>query len=323
MILKEFIELVQTLESNLNADLSVIDIFVQGYSKYYSDIEIEEMKRTYQDIMNKEKVQDPTSYSLVKDIYCEIVIAHTGSSASGQYPPFGIIETSRYSAAKSTNGNMQAIFIDYGLLWAIQLISDSLIFHLLSYHKDDDITIEKTLGSICGIILFLIDCRIHELSNDFNMSQDSMILASYLQYAMTTFICAHEFVHYIYAHDNRVENEYDADLQGAILTLKVLRNKIHDDRIGVLGIIVLFLFLSILDELEYKVEDGLLNPKIRLKRILDQLMPDWLVNSKNVAYNIVDKLFGGESVAKSLDELYNEVNTIFGVSLNYLKGWRS
>lgn len=152
------------------------------------------------------------------------------------------------------------------------------------------------------------------------MAQDSTILVSYLQYAMTTFVCAHEFVHYIYAHDNSVENEYDADLQGTILTLKVSRNKIHDDRIGVLGIIVLF--LSILDELKHKVKDNLLNPKIRLKRVLDQLMPAWLVTSKNVAYNIVDKLFVGESVAESLDELYNEANAVFGASLSYIKGWR-
>lgn len=322
MTLKEFIALVRTLESNLNTDLSVIDVFLQGYSKYYSDVDIKEMQRTYQKIIDKEKSPNPTAYSLVKDIYCDIVIAHSGSSTSGQYPPFGIIETSRYSAAKLTNGNMQAIFIDYGLLWAIQLISDSVISYLISYHKDDENMIEKTITSICGIVLLLIDRRIHEISNDFNMTQDSMILASYLQYAMTTFVCAHEFVHYIYAHDNSVENEYDADLQGAILTLKVLRNKIHDDRIGVLGIIVLFLFLSILDELEYKVEDELLKPKIRLKRILDRLMPDWLVISKNVVYNVVDKLFCGESVAKSLDELYNEVNAIFNVSLNYIKGWR-
>ncbi len=43
MILKEFIALVQTWESNLNTDLSVIDVFVQGYSKYYSDIDIKEI----------------------------------------------------------------------------------------------------------------------------------------------------------------------------------------------------------------------------------------------------------------------------------------
>lgn len=85
---------------------------------------------------------------------------------------------------------------------------------------------------------------------------------------------------------------------------------------------LLYCFSLYLDELKHKVKDNLLNPKIRLKRVLAQLMPAWLVTSKNVAYNIVDKLFVGESVAESLDELYNEANAIFGASLSYIKGWR-
>lgn len=316
---QEFTKLVQLLDSNLKADLSNFDVDLDGYQKYYSEIEFSKMKKEYSNIIHANQSSNPTTYSYIHDIFSDITIAYTGIVNSDEYPPFGLIDTSRYIAKKAKDGNVQAIFLDFGLLWVIQLISDVLVSHLLSYQKEE-YSVQNNLSRLCGITLHLIDHKIHELGNDFEQNYEEMTLASYLQYAISTFVCAHEFIHYVCSHDGDVENEYYADVHGAYLTLKVMRGKIGDDRIGIIGIIIFFLFISVVKDLDKsKPQDILLEPKNRLKHVLDNLMPDWILVSKNTRQNIVDKLFVGECIDSSLNLLYNEIDYIFQCMSDIIK----
>lgn len=318
---QEFTKLVQVLESNLNADLSSFDLDLEKYKRYYSEIDFVKMKKEYSEIIQTNQSTNPTTYSYIRDIFNDITIAYTGIANSDKYPPFGIIDTSRYTAQKAKDGNVQVIFLDFGLLWGMQLISDVLVSHLLSYQKED-YSIQNNLSRLCGITLYLIDHKIHELANDFEQNYEEMTIASYLQYAISTFICAHEYIHYVCSHDGGTENEYYADVQGAYLTLKVMRGKIGDDRIGIIGIVIFFLYISVINDFDKSNSLNIfLAPRNRLNHILDNLIPYWILVTKNKKQNIVDKLFVGECIDSSLNLLYNEIDNIFKYMSDIIKSW--
>lgn len=271
--------------------------------KYYSDEQFANMLFEIENIDANDKV----AYSYINDIIDDI---KQYTTLLKDKPTFEIFSTSEYNAGEYYSRKEKIIGFDFGLLWFVQNMSDIIIKYLIETVKGNYNHVKQVISMVTDLVITLKKREIHKIKQ-MPMTRSEFILSSYLQYSFTVFVCLHEIIHLIRNHrvediEQLRENEINADIEAYKNALIVVKNKLGDNRILLVGIIS---FFQILELIEVEQEQVSVHPSYseRFELIKDLFVPENLVINKKSLVNI---LFIEKTDTYSLNSIYNDIHAL-------------